>query len=140
MDPFIVAKHFTEFYYTTFDADRSQLGPLYVRPSSENNAIRVDLTTVQRPKSMLTFEKDQVLGVEAIVEKLTSLPFTKVRHNVSTIDAQPSISSEALIVSVTGYLLVDDEPNPLSFSQVFQLVSEGTTYYVFNDIFRLNVG
>lgn len=35
-----------------------------------------------------------------------SLPFTRVRHNVSTIDAQPSIFDGALIVSVTGYLLV----------------------------------
>ncbi|KAG8217244.1 hypothetical protein J3R82DRAFT_5333 [Butyriboletus roseoflavus] len=79
---------------------------------------------------MLTFEQAQILGAPAIVEKLTSLPFTKVRHNVSTIDAQPSVSRGAIIVSVTGYLLVDDEPNPLSFSQVFQLVNEGTTYYV----------
>ena len=93
---------------------------------------------------------------------------------MSTLDAQPSISSGALIVSVTGLLLVcwlihtstpayakqvDDEPNPLNFSQVFQLVNEGNTYYVyvsyfdyqriprwptrfasFNDIFRLNLG
>ncbi|KAF8431751.1 putative nuclear transport factor 2 [Boletus edulis BED1] len=122
MDPAVVAKQFTEYYYLTFDTDRSQLAPLY------------------RTTSMLTFEKDQILGVDAIVGKLTSLPFSKVRHNVSTIDAQPSISPGALIVSVTGYLLVDEESNPLSFSQVFQLVPEGSTYYVFNDMFRLNVG
>lgn len=71
MDPSDIAKQFTTFYYTTFDADRSQLAPLYVRPSNENNAIRVDLTTVQRRGSMLTFEKTQHLGVDAIVEKLT---------------------------------------------------------------------
>ena len=84
--------------------------------------IRVDLMTMQRPTSMLTFEQVPTLGVNAIVEKLTvntrflgppsvlivpqSLSFSKVRHNVSTIDAQPSISSGALIVSVTGFLLV----------------------------------
>jgi hypothetical protein len=122
MDPSLVAKEFTDFYYHKFDSDRSQLAPLY------------------RPSSMLTFEGAQFLGVGAIVEKLTSLGFNHVRHNVSTIDAQPSISSGALIVSVTGYLFVDDGPNPLSFSQVFQLANEGGTYYVFNDVFRLNVG
>ncbi|KAN0075441.1 nuclear transport factor 2 [Tylopilus felleus] len=122
MDPSDIAKQFTTFYYHTFDTDRLQLAPLY------------------RQGSMLTFERAQILGVTDIVEKLTSLPFAKVRHNVSTIDVQPSISPGALIVSVTGHLLVDDEPNPLSFSQVFQLVNDGNTYYVHNDIFRLNVG
>lgn len=93
---------------------------------------------------------------------------------MSTIDAQPSKFDGAIIVSVTGLLLVcwlvhtstlsyskqvDEESNPLSFSQVFQLVPDGGSYYVyvsssdywhvprrptrfasFNDIFRLNVG
>lgn len=26
-----IAQSFTEFYYSTFDSDRNQLGPLYVR-------------------------------------------------------------------------------------------------------------
>jgi len=122
MDANAIAKQFTDFYYNKFDTDRAQLAPLY------------------RPGSMLTFEQTQILGLQAIIEKLTSLPFEKVQHKVTTIDTQPSIASGALIVSVTGYLLVDDEANPLSFSQVFQLVNDGTTYYVHNDIFRLNVG
>ncbi|KAI9568979.1 nuclear transport factor 2 [Boletus coccyginus] len=122
MDPATLAKDFTTFYYSTFDSNRSQLAPLY------------------RPDSMLTFEQAQFLGGSSIVAKLTSLPFTKVRHNVSTIDAQPSKFNGAIIVSVTGLLLVDEESNPLSFSQVFQLVPDSGSYYVFNDIFRLNVG
>lgn len=71
MDPSEIAKQFTKFYYSTFDTDRSQLTPLYVRLSNENDAIRVDLTTVQRQASMLTFERDQILGAPAIIEKLT---------------------------------------------------------------------
>lgn len=35
MDPSEIAKQFTQFYYTTFDTDRSQLAPLYVRTSIE---------------------------------------------------------------------------------------------------------
>lgn len=79
---------------------------------------------------------------------LQNLPFAKVRHQVSTVDVQPSISEKAILVSVTGYLFVcwflvsphcypsllrqvDDGPNPLSFSQVFQLVSDNGTYYVY---------
>ena len=75
---------------------------------------------------MLTWEDTQLSGVTAIVEKLTvswgwiyftpdltaymlrkSLPFQKVTHNISKIDAQPSSLSQAsLIVLVIGQLMV----------------------------------
>jgi hypothetical protein len=116
-----IAHQFTEFYYSTFDTNRANLAPLY------------------RDTSMLTFEGNPFQGAASIVEKLTSLPFEKVRHQVTTRDAQPSTAA-SLIVSVTGQLLVDDSPNPLQFSQVFHLIPEGGSYYVLNDIFRLNYG
>ncbi|KAI0818694.1 nuclear transport factor 2 [Irpex lacteus] len=112
-----IAKQFTDFYYATFDANRANLSNLY------------------RPNSMLTFEGSQILGAPAITEKLT------VQHKVVTLDAQPSSESIAsLIVSVTGQLLVDDNVNPLAFSQIFHLIPDSGSYYVFNDIFRLNYG
>ncbi|KAH9842987.1 nuclear transport factor 2 [Rhodofomes roseus] len=118
-----VAKQFTDFYYTTFDTNRADLQGLY------------------RPNSMLTWEGNQILGASDIAEKLTSLPFDKVQHKVTTLDAQPSDPTLSnMIVSVTGLLLVDDNQHPLQFSQVFQLVPEGGSFYVFNDIFRLNYG
>ncbi|KAH9170776.1 nuclear transport factor 2 [Lactarius sanguifluus] len=118
-----IAKQFTDFYYNTFDSNRANLAPLY------------------RETSMLTWEGTPIQSANAIVEKLTSLPFAKVQHKVTTLDAQPSNPAVAsLIVSVTGLLVVDDSPNPLQFSQVFQLIPDGTSYYVFNDVFRLNYG
>ncbi|KAH8991508.1 nuclear transport factor 2 [Lactarius akahatsu] len=118
-----IAKEFTDFYYTTFDSNRANLGPLY------------------RETSMLTWEGTPIQSANAIVEKLTSLPFAKVQHKVTTLDAQPSNPAVAsLIVSVTGLLVVDDSPNPLQFSQVFQLIPDGGSYYVYNDVFRLNYG
>ncbi|KAI0296876.1 nuclear transport factor 2 [Russula brevipes] len=118
-----VAQQFTDFYYQTFDTNRSGLTPLY------------------RDTSMLTFEGSPIQGVAAIIEKLTGLPFSKVQHKVTTLDAQPSSPTVAsLIVNVTGLLVVDDSPNPLQFSQVFHLIPEGGSFYVFNDIFRLNYG
>ncbi|KZT20279.1 nuclear transport factor 2 [Neolentinus lepideus HHB14362 ss-1] len=118
-----IAKQFTEFYYSTFDSNRAALQSLY------------------RDTSMLSFEGTPTQGAGAITEKLTSLPFQRVQHKITTLDAQPSSPSIAsLIVSVTGLLLVDDGENPLQFSQVFQLIPEGGSYYVFNDIFRLNYG
>jgi len=118
-----IAQQFTTFYYQTFDANRSNLASLY------------------RDGSMLTFEGAPIQGVGPIIEKLTSLPFQKVQHKVTTLDAQPSSGATAsLIVSVTGLLVVDDSQNALQFSQVFHLIPEGGGYYVFNDIFRLNYG
>jgi hypothetical protein len=125
---------------------------------------------------MLSFEGQQFQGAEAIVEKLVvghdalsvwmreglttpqGLPFSTVQHKITTQDAQPSSSSVAsMIVSVTGLLVVDGGEQPLQFSQVFQLIPDGASYYVsvpllcgatrradaphsFNDIFRLNYG
>ena len=62
---------------------------------------------------MLTFEGQQFQGTNAIVEKLAALPFQKVQHAITTIDAQPSNPQQGpLLVTVTGRLLVDDEQNP----------------------------
>ncbi|EEB07337.1 nuclear transport factor Nxt2 [Schizosaccharomyces japonicus yFS275] len=115
-----LATQFTTFYYQTFDADRSQLAPLY------------------RNESMLTFENTQVQGVANITEKLSSLPFQRVQHRVSTLDAQPTGQNGNVIVMVTGELLLDEEQNPQRYSQVFHLVNDNGNYFVLNDIFRLN--
>ncbi|PWN51681.1 putative nuclear transport factor 2 [Violaceomyces palustris] len=118
-----IAQQFTDFYYSTFDSDRSQLASLY------------------RAQSMLTFEGAQTQGAQAIAEKLAGLPFQRVQHKVETLDAQPTGSDgTSLVVLVTGMLVVDDGQNPLKFSQSFTLNPEGNSYYVFNDIFRLNYG
>lgn len=75
---------------------------------------------------MMTWEGVQLQGAEGIVEKLQvrgvvasgqlpvltyfitqSLPFSKVVHQVTTVDAQPSSTSVAsLLVSVIGLLKV----------------------------------
>jgi len=118
-----VAKQFTEFYYNQFDTDRKALAPLY------------------RDNSMLTFESDAIAGATRIVEKLSSLPFEKVKHAVSTLDAQPSGDTGGILILVTGALLVDDEQRPMNYSQTFQLLPDGAgSYFIFNDIFKLVFG
>ncbi|CDK26460.1 unnamed protein product [Kuraishia capsulata CBS 1993] len=87
---------------------------------------------------MLTFESSQTQGAKAIVEKLVSLGFQKVKHRISTLDAQPASEAGDVLVMVTGELLIDDEQNAQRYSQVFHLIPDGSSYYVFNDIFRLN--
>ncbi|KAK3180724.1 Nuclear transport factor 2 [Lecanicillium sp. MT-2017a] len=119
-----VAKQFIEFYYNQFDTDRKALSALY------------------RDQSMLTFESASVLGVNSIVEKLTSLPFEKVKHQVSTLDAQPGMVEGAIVILVTGQLLVDEEQRPMNYTQAFQLGRDSASgqYFVFNDVFKLVYG
>ncbi|UNI22688.1 Nuclear transport factor 2 [Purpureocillium takamizusanense] len=118
-----VAKQFIEFYYNTFDSDRKSLSGLY------------------RDQSMLTFESASVQGATAIVEKLTSLPFEKVKHQVSTLDAQPGMLEGGIVILVTGQLLVDEEQRPMNYTQAFQLARDPSgQYFVFNDVFKLVFG
>ena len=118
-----VAKQFISFYYDTFDQDRNNLAALY------------------REQSMLTFESSSVLGAGSIVEKLVSLPFQKVKHQVSTLDAQPGVNDGNVIILVTGQLLVDEEQRPMNYTQAFQLVRDPNgQYFVFNDVFKLVYG
>lgn len=115
-----IAEQFTQFYYNTFDQDRKNLAALY------------------HDNSMLTFETAAIQGVAGIIDKLVSLPFEKVAHKVSTLDAQPSNESGGILVMVTGALLVDEEQRPMNYTQVFQLLPDGSgSYFVFNDAFRL---
>ncbi|EMF11233.1 nuclear transport factor 2 [Sphaerulina musiva SO2202] len=115
-----VAKQFVEYYYKTFDANRSGLAPLY------------------RDDSMLTFEAAPTQGAAGITQKLVDLPFQQVEHQVATLDAQPSNQSGGILVIVSGALLVEAEKRPMSYTQTFQLLPDGAgSYYIFNDIFRL---
>ncbi|KAL9246019.1 hypothetical protein vseg_019603 [Gypsophila vaccaria] len=121
MDPQQVAKAFVEHYYTTFDTNRANLGTLY------------------QDTSMLTFEGQPHMGAQNIVGKLTSLPFDQCKHLVSTTDCQPSGPPGALLVFVSGQLQVSGEQHALKFSQMFHLMpTPQGSFYVHNDIFRLN--
>ncbi|GKT44076.1 nuclear transport factor 2 [Colletotrichum spaethianum] len=120
----MAGKQFIEFYYNQFDSDRKGLASLYH----------------QREQSMLTFESASSLGVNSIVEKLSSLPFEKVKHQVTTLDAQPTLEG-GIIILVTGQLLVDEEQRPMNYTQAFQLLRDPSgNYFVFNDIFKLVYG
>ncbi|RID46356.1 hypothetical protein BRARA_I03025 [Brassica rapa] len=120
MDPDAVAKAFVEHYYTTFDSNRAGLVSLY------------------QEGSMLTFEGQKIQGSQNIVAKLTSLPFQQCKHNITTVDCQPSGPAGGMLVFVSGNLQLAGEQHALKFSQMFHLVSNQGNYYVFNDIFRLN--
>ena len=100
MDPDAVAKAFVEHYYSTFDANRANLVGLY------------------QDSSMLTFEGQKFQGAQQIVGKLASLPFEQCKHNISTVDCQPSGPGGGMVVFVSGNLQLAGEQHTLRFSQV----------------------
>lgn len=111
-----VAKAFVTQYYQCFDGNRETMVGLY------------------REQSNLTFEGDAKRGRQQIMEKLRAMP--AVMHQVQSVEVQPSVTQNAILVFCTGSILI--EPGkPIKFTQVFQLVAEGPNqYYLHNDIFR----
>ena len=113
-----VGQQFVEHYYKTLDSNRDVLSSLY----QEN--------------SMLSFEGDQFLGTGPIMEKLGGMP--ALAHQINTQDYQPTVN-EGIIAFVTGQLTIDGG-NAMNYTQVFHLAVGGSQgYYVYNDIFRLNL-
>ncbi|KAI9088793.1 hypothetical protein DFS34DRAFT_419771 [Phlyctochytrium arcticum] len=116
-DPQAVAKSFVDYYYQTFDTNRAGLAALY------------------KENSMMTFEGQPFGGSQSIVEKLSSLPFSRVAHKVATCDAQPGSPNGSILVVVTGQLMIDEESQPQFFAQTFHLYPEGSGFFVFNGRF-----
>ncbi|KAG7959372.1 hypothetical protein I3843_10G066500 [Carya illinoinensis] len=119
----MVGRAFVDHYYHLFDKDRAALSSLY------------------QQTSMLTFEGQKIVGVEEISSKLNQLPFDQCQHEVSTIDSQPSSCTGGIMVFVSGNLQLPGEEHHLRFSQMFHLIpTPQGSFYVQNDIFRLNYG
>jgi hypothetical protein len=113
-----IGNQFVQHYYTTIDSNRANLASLY---SNE---------------SMLSFEGEQFLGTESIMGKLAGLP--SLQHAATTFDFQPTVNN-GIIAFVTGQIAIDGG-NPMMFVQIFHLAVGGAAgYYVYNDIFRLNL-
>merc|ERR1712086_12504 len=120
-DPKAIAPQFLQHYYGLYDTDRSQLAAMFTNDSS------------------LTFEGQEFKGQQAIIQKLTSLTFTSVKHDLSTArcDVQTT-SNNGIFILVTGVLSVDNAP-PLNFCDTFILHQNGASWYIHNMMFRLNV-
>jgi hypothetical protein len=82
-----VGSAFVQHYYNIFDTNRAGLQNLY------------------QEMSMMTFEGEKIQGSQAITQKLVSLPFQSVKHEIVTVDSQPSASG-GVLVFVCGNLKV----------------------------------
>ncbi|KAJ6256935.1 hypothetical protein Dda_7818 [Drechslerella dactyloides] len=113
----------------------------YPPPSSGLDLARTGMTTSvthvcwERPTSLHTFESSHTQGGDAIIQKLTELPFAKAQHVINTTDAQPGPDG-SIQVLVTGYIKLDDDAAQI-FAESFQLKPDGGSYYIAHNIFKL---
>merc|ERR1712065_116636 len=99
-----IGQAFVEHYYSTFDEDRSELGPLYTN------------------ESMLSFEGDGIMGANDIVQYLVELKFETVKHVVNTMDVQPSASGGLIVfvlATCTSTTTLRRSPSPSTLRRSF---------------------
>ena len=116
-----LGKAFVSHYYTTMAGNREKLSELY------------------SDTSMMTFEGVPCQGKANICEKLSSLSFKTIQHNITSLDCQPVLgltSGDGVLVMVMGQLKTDDDP-PHSFAQSFVLQKSATNFYIANEVFRM---
>jgi hypothetical protein len=63
-----------------------------------------------------------------------------VKHDVKSFDAQPSGVPDALLISVQGDMIIEGNEHPVKFSQFWHIISDNGSFWVHNDMFRLNYG
>lgn len=89
---------FLDYFYGLFSTNRAGLASLY------------------QESSLLTFEGNKFQGQQAIIQKLTTMPFSNVAVQRDTIDIQPSISG-GILIFVTGKLMVGYGRNAVQLSE-----------------------
>jgi len=116
----VLGKTFVEQFYTTFDANKENVIPMY------------------HETALLTYEDHQKLGHQGIREVFCSLlKFNTIQHQVTKIDCQP-VGDDGVLVFVTGRLQTDGDP-PHAFSEVFLIKPQNNSYFIFHDLFRLSI-
>lgn len=108
---------FVQHYYHLFDSDRTQLKAIYT------------------DASCLTWEGQQYQGKDAIIEKISMLPFQKIQHSITSQDHQPT-PDNCIVSMVVGQLKADDDP-VIGFHQMFLLKNVQDVWVCTNDMFRL---
>lgn len=120
-----IGKEFIKAYYARFDekATRAEVAQFYT----------VD-------QSMLSFEGQQFMGQEKIKHKLTEdFPMGSIKRAITKVDCQPMMDG-GVLVFVIGQLKGDSENDkPMGYSQVFILKTDGLSWYIMHDVFRLSL-
>ncbi|KAL3728566.1 hypothetical protein ACJRO7_033199 [Eucalyptus globulus] len=101
MDQAVLVDQFLKLYYEMLVAKPVDLGKLY------------------REGSRLNFEGEKIRGRESILAQLTSHPFSRCKHSITTVDHNASDNDGGLLEFVNGvldFVQQDREGHALNFS------------------------
>ncbi|CCW71375.1 unnamed protein product [Phytomonas sp. Hart1] len=113
-----VGAQFVQHYYSFFSNQRAQLAGIY------------------RPTTLLTWQNEQLQGVEAITARFANLGFAEASFKTDSLNCQPSLSGGVLVV-VNGEVSLKDERHSLKFNDVFHLAQDNGQWFVSNQVFNI---
>lgn len=120
-----IGSQFVQAYYQAYEA----------AANPEDRALK--LAGFYHDTCFFTFEDFAAQGKEAILNKIKSLPITKIAHNVTKCDCQP-MADGGVIVVIIGQLKTDDDP-PMPYAHTFILKNETNSFFIAHEFFRLCV-
>ena len=94
-----------------------------------------DISNFYGNDSILTFEKENLIGKDEIVGKLKNLQVNTIPKDYSV---QPSVNG--ILIYFSGMFQIVGEQNQMPFTRCIFLANNNGSYYIKNDIYKVTLG
>ena len=94
-----------------------------------------DISNFYGNDSILTFEKENLIGKDEIVGKLKNLQVNTIPKDYSV---QPSVNG--ILIYFSGMFQIVGEQNQMPFTRCIFLANNNGSYYIKNDIYKVTFG
>ena len=94
-----------------------------------------DISNFYGNDSILTFEKESLIGKDEIVGKLKNLQVNTIPTDYSV---QPSVNG--ILIYFAGSFQIVGEQNQMPFTRCIFLAQNNGSYYIKNDIYKVTFG
>ena len=92
-----------------------------------------DISNFYGNDSILTFEKESLIGKDEIVGKLKNLQVNTIPKDYSV---QPSVNG--ILINFSGMFQIAGEQNQMPFTRCIFLANSNGSYYIKNDIYKVS--
>ncbi len=113
-----VGRGFTNQYYDCLAGNREQLGGIY------------------RPSSLVTWNNDQLMGIDNIMPKIMSLNFGRTQWKKDEVDCQP-MQNKGILIVIQGQVRMEGEDHPLRYNDVQILQQDDRGWFIQHQMFRI---
>ena len=94
-----------------------------------------DISNFYGNDSILTFEKETLMGKDEIIGKLKNLQVNTIPTDYSV---QPSVNG--ILIYFAGQFQIVGEQNQMPFTRCIFLANNNGSYYIKNDIYKVTFG